>query len=317
MLSFLKLIRTQNLFIIAFTQYMVRYSLIEPILNYNGFELQLSDLNFFLLVLSTVMIAAAGYIINDYFDIRIDKVNKPERLVIGKGIKRRVAMGSHIVISTLAIAISFYISRAIGVWKLSLVFVICASGLWFYSTTFKRQMLVGNIAIALFTALVPFMVGMFELIPCYKHYLSIDYTISFKNIIYYVIGVSFFAFITTLIREIIKDIEDYEGDLEFGCETLPIVIGKQKTQFVVAGIIVITMGCLAYIQQLQWAQNETLSFYYFLFALQIPMAFLAYKTITAQSKSEYIFAGNTAKLIMLLGVCYLFIFSLHPIPLQL
>ena len=99
MLSFLKLIRIQNLLIIAFTQYMVRWCILYPIFKVCKYDLQMSNFQFFLLSLSTVMIAAAGYAINDYFDVRIDKVNKPERMIIDKGVKRRVAIGAHTVIN--------------------------------------------------------------------------------------------------------------------------------------------------------------------------------------------------------------------------
>ena len=197
MIAFLKLIRLQNLIVIAFTQYMVRWCLIFPVLKLRGLELQLSNLNFFLVVLATVMIAAAGYIINDYFDLRIDKVNKPNRILVGKGVKRRVAMGAHTVINIIAIAISFYVAKSIGLWKISILYFICATGLWFYSTTFKRQFLIGNVVIAIFTGLVPFIVGIFELTPCYKAYLPLDASISFKDIWIYVIAISFFATITT------------------------------------------------------------------------------------------------------------------------
>ena len=309
MFAFLKLIRLQNLLVIAFTQYMVRWCLVYPILKTRGFELQLSNFHFFLLVLSTVMIAAAGYVINDYFDVRIDKVNKPERLVIGKGVKRRVAMGAHTVINVIAILISLYVAHAIGAWKLGLIYFICALGLWFYSTTFKRQFLIGNIVIATFTALVPLVVGIFDLIPCYTTYLIVDYSISFKDIIWYVVAVSFFAFITTLLREIIKDIEDYEGDREYGCQTMPIVIGKNSSKIVAIIIASATMICLGYIQFHLWKSNDILSYNYFTIALQIPFAFLIFKIAKASTKKEFRFAGNTAKFIMLMGICYLFIFA--------
>lgn len=309
MIAFLKLIRLQNLLVIAFTQYMVRWCLIYPILKTRGFELQLSNFHFFLVVLSTVMIAAAGYIINDYFDVRIDKVNKPERLVIGKGVKRRVAMGAHTVINVIAILISLYVAHTIGAWKLGLIYFICALGLWFYSTTFKRQFLIGNIIIAVFTALVPLIVGFFDLIPCYTTYLSIDYDISFKDIIQYVLSISFFAFITTLLREIIKDIEDYEGDKEYGCQTMPIVIGKNASKIVAIIIALATMACLGYIQFHLWEFHDILSYNYFTVALQIPFGFLIYKIAKAETRKELRFAGNMAKFIMLMGVCYLFIFA--------
>ncbi|MDQ3048559.1 MAG: geranylgeranylglycerol-phosphate geranylgeranyltransferase [Bacteroidota bacterium] len=305
MIAFLKLIRVQNLLIIAFTQYMIRWCLILPIFRIRGFELQLSSLHFFLIVLSTVMIAAAGYIINDYFDVRIDKVNKPERMVIDKGVKRRVAMGAHTVINILAIGISLFVAWRIGSWKLSIIHFICASGLWFYSTTFKRQFLIGNIIIAVFTALVPLVTGLYELLPCYKFYAGA----SFKDVWVYIFAVSFFAFITTLLREIIKDIEDHEGDKAFGCKTMPIVIGIRSAKNVAILISVATMICLAYMQMIFWKGDNQPAFWYFVIALQLPFVFLIWKTHTALSKKDLRIAGNTAKMIMFFGVCYLFLFA--------
>lgn len=309
MLAFLKLIRIQNLLIIAFTQYMVRWCIIYPELSTHGFELQLSNLQFFFLSLSTVMIAAAGYAINDYFDVKIDKINKPERMVIDKGVKRRVAIGAHTVINILAIAIGFFVSYSIGMWKLVIFHVLCATGLWLYSTTFKRKFFIGNFVIALFTAFVPLIVGIYELFPAYKFYHLNEDTSNFAYIWIPVIGISFFAFITTLLREIIKDIEDVEGDKEFGCKTMPIVLGIKNSKLIVITLIGATMICLAYIQALQYSCNDQKAFYYFLVALQLPFVFLISNVYRAETKNKFRFAGNTAKFIMLMGVIYLFIHS--------
>lgn len=305
MLSFLKLIRIQNLLIIAFTQYMVRWCLLYPVLRLGGYQLEMSDLNFFLLSLSTVMIAAAGYIINDYFDVRIDKVNKPERMVIDKGVKRRVAMGAHTLINILAVLIALYVSWAVGNWKLVIIQIVCTAGLWLYSTNFKRQFLIGNFVIAAFTAMVPLVVGIYEW-ACHTKY---NTSFSLRDISWYsLLGLSFFAFITTLLREIIKDIEDYEGDIAYGCKTLPIVLGIRTAQYIVVLLAVATMALLAYFQVTVFSQNM-LSLYYFLIALQLPFLFLIYKTLTAKTKKQFRLAGNTAKFIMLMGVCYLFIIA--------
>lgn len=304
MFSFLKLIRIQNLLIIAFTQYMVRWCIVYPMLIGRGYELQLSNFHFFLLTLSTVMIAAAGYIINDYFDVNIDKINKPERMVIDKGVKRRVAIGAHTVINILAILIGLYISYSVGEWKLILIYLFWTFGLWFYSTHFKRQFLSGNLMIALFVALVPLVAGVYELLPCYK-----TYAVSFRDIWKYIFAVSFFAFISTLLREMIKDIEDYEGDKEYGCQTMPIVIGIKASKMVIVILSFTTFVCLSYFQIFFWNTNDFISFIYLGLALQVPFLFLIWKTITATTKKDFRIAGNTAKVIMLLGVCYLFIFA--------
>jgi len=314
MIAFLKLIRIQNLLIIAFTQYVVRWCIIYPIIKVNStfFELQLSELNFFLLVLSTVMIAAAGYIINDYFDISIDKVNKPERMVIGKGVKRRVAIGAHTVINFIAIAIALYVAYSIGSWRLALLHFVCAGGLWFYSTTFKRQFLVGNVIIALFTALVPLVAVVYEMIPMYREYLPVDENLSFLPVWKYTIALSFFAFITTLLREIIKDIEDVDGDTEYGCKTMPILLGIRTTKNIAIFIAFITILCLVYIQLEFLKLQDYVSLIYFIVALQLPLLFLMYKIKKAEDKKQFRFAGNLSKFIMLMGIFYLFVFA-YPI----
>lgn len=309
MIAFLKLIRLPNLLIIAFTQYMVRWCLIYPILNSRGYELQMSNIRFFLLSLSTVMIAAAGYIINDYFDTKIDRINKPERLLIDKSIKRRVAMGAHIVINILAVTIGTALCYFSGLWKLSIVYFICAGGLWYYSTSFKRNFLIGNLIIALFTAFVPLYAGVVEVLLDYSRYSTAAEPVSFIDILNWITGISAFAFITTLLREMIKDIEDYDGDKDYGCKTVPIVVGISNAKIIVTSLIVITMAALACLQILQLEAKDFPSFYYFLLLLQLPFAFLIFKLVNAKEKSEFHFASVFSKAIMMSGICYLFLFS--------
>jgi 4-hydroxybenzoate polyprenyltransferase len=309
MLAFLKLIRIQNLLIIAFTQYMVRWCLLYPLLTLHDFELQLTNFQFFLLVLSTVMIAAAGYIINDYFDVAIDKVNKPERMVIDKGVKRRVAMGAHSVINILAIVIALYVSHQAGSMKLIIVHILCAAGLWFYSTHFKRQFLIGNIMISIFTSLVPFIVGLYELLPVHKIYAEMIDETSLREEWRFVLGISFFAFIVTMLREIIKDMEDVEGDMKYGCKTMPIVIGIKSSRNICIALALITMIFLVYFQSIKWSTGNLIGSLYIGIALQLPFIYLIYRLITSKDKKDFRVAGNTAKFIMLTGVCYLFVFA--------
>jgi 4-hydroxybenzoate polyprenyltransferase len=307
-INFLKLIRLPNLLIIAFTQYMVRWCLIYPILKVREYELQMNNLSFFLLSLSTVMIAAAGYIINDYFDAKIDRVNKPERLLIDKSIKRRIAMGAHVVINLIGIGIGTALCYLAGFWKMSAIYFICAAGLWYYSTIFKRKFLIGNLIIALFIAFVPLIAGAFEIWLDYIRYSTIENPVSFSDIKNWVIGISAFAFITTLLREMIKDIEDHDGDKEYGCTTLPIVLGINKAKVIITALIIVTMIFLSYLQYLQFTANDKASFYYFL-ALQVSFVFLIYKLVIAKNKKDYHFASVFSKVIMLIGICYLFLFS--------
>lgn len=311
MLAFLKLIRVQNLLIIALTQYLIRWCLIFPILKAQSsfYTLQLSELEFFFLVLSTTMIAAAGYIINDYFDARIDKINKPEKIVIDKGVKRRVAMGAHMVINILAFLISLAVSYSIGVPKLVFVHFICISGLWFYSTTFKRQLLIGNVLIATFTAMIPFIVVVYELIACYRHYLPIDSSTSFKGIWIYCSGICFFTFLLSLVHEFIKDLENSEGDKELGFSTLPVVLGTKFSKALISIIILVIFTFLTYYQVTQFVLSDYLTLIYFIITLQIPLLYLLFVILKANTKPLFHKAITITKGIMFGAICYLLVFA--------
>ncbi len=304
MFPYLKLIRYQNLLIIAVTQYLMRWSIIYPILKVNNFHLQFSEFNFFLLVLSTIFLAAAGYVINDYFDRKTDLLNRPDNVIVGTVIKRRVAMILHIVMNIIGIGLGIYISFSIGIYKLGFIYIIVAGILWYYSTSYKRHFLTGNIIVALLTALVPLMVVLYEIPLLNKEYREIllEYNANFNNILVWVAGFSFFAFITTLIREIIKDIEDFEGDNAFDRNTLPIMLGIFYTKIVVTVLIFVAIFslCFIYFKYL----NDTITFLYFLIALLLPLFFLIYKIIQSKNKTHYHFASNLTKFIMLTGLLY-------------
>jgi 4-hydroxybenzoate polyprenyltransferase len=322
-IDFLRLIRFPNLLIMAFTQYMVRWFLVKPMLEVKSapdfpLALQMNNLDFFLLSLSTVMLAAAGYIINDYFDVRIDKVNRPNSNVVGRTIKRRVAMGAHTVINVIACALGIWLSYKYGLLRVGIMlYVTVPALLWFYSTNLKRQFLIGNAVIAILSGLVPLIVVLFEVPLLNRAYFDYvtgynelgEHLLSFIDIVRLTAIFSAFAFVVSLLREIIKDTEDYEGDLEYGCRTLPIVLGISRAKGVIAGVTIATMGMLGYLQYLQSKAHEWNSFLYFLVLLQLPLAYLMFRVMRARDKKDFHFASLFTKLIMLSGICYLFLFA--------
>lgn len=302
--AFFILIRLKNLIIIALTQYLIRYAIIEPMISLSSFELQLSHFNFFLMSLATVLIAAGGYIINDYFDTRIDRVNRPDLVVIDTYIKRRVAMGAHVVASIAGIVIGFYVALQAGVYQLGFIYAISSGMLWFYSTDFKRQLLVGNLVISFLTALVPIMVPLFEIPLLNQEYgeILLEANADFTFLLRFVGAYSLFAFISSLIREIIKDMEDVNGDTSFGRTTIPIAFGIEKSKSVIIALSLILIIGLAYIQRLQLEANDFVFFSYILIAIQLPMAYLIIKLRRAKEQSEFAFISRIVKLIMLAGI---------------
>ncbi len=235
---FLRLLRPINLAIITLTMYGTGWFL-EYYTDCIG---ELWKIDFFLLVLSTVIIAGAGNIINDYFDIKADRVNKPDRMIIGRHVKRRVAIISHWLLNLIAFSIAVYLS-----WKFETFWYVFAhfmaiNFLWFYSTNLKRGFLLGNIVVAGLTALVPILVGFYfyhlisiREISSGEHYQTIHELIG--SLMWIIAGLALFAFILNLAREITKDIEDIEGDKLLKAKTLPIVLGKSTAKYIVALVI--------------------------------------------------------------------------------
>ena len=308
--SLFSLVRFPNLLIIAFTQYAMRYLLMEPLLPSDSFELQFGDFQFALLVFSTLLIAAAGYIINDYFDTRADLINKPARVVVGVSISRKEAMILHMIFNIIGVGIGVYLAFYVGLPSLSLVFVLSTGLLWFYSSNYKRQFLVGNLAVAFLTGLVPLMVVLFEIPLLNREYgeVMIRYDADFNYLFAWVSAFSFFAFVTTLIREIIKDAEDLEGDNAYGMQTIPIKLGTFWTRILVVGLIALTLGVLIYLlfKYIFFSvdQLDYISLIYFTVFLLLPLILLAIQVSTARDKRAFHRASSLIKLVMLFGILY-------------
>jgi 4-hydroxybenzoate polyprenyltransferase len=308
--SFLTLIRFPNLLIIAFTQWMMRYAIIQPVVRMYGFELQMSGFTFFCLVLSTICTAAAGYAINDYFDVKADYINRPDDVVVGKTISRRKAMLAHIVLCVSGILLGGYVTWSAGVAKFVLIYLFVAGMLWLYSFIYKRQFLIGNIIVAFFTALVPLM-PLLDIPPVYSAYHQ-DFAgtgINLNLAVEWILGFAGFAFLTTLSREIIKDAEDFEGDVAYGCRSLPVVLGSTCTKWVIICTNTVITGAVAcifwkYLRYAPTGQFDYFSLIYLSVSLIVPLSWvsrLVYKTVT---NNDYRKAGNVMKIIMLAGTAY-------------
>ncbi len=254
---FLKLIRPINLIIIALTMYSVRffYFVLGGAHSRNGNE----QFDFFLLVFSTVLIAAAGNIINDYFDVRADRINRPDKLIITKHIKRRWAIISHWVLNLLAFSIAIYLSARYSTFWYVFIHLLTINSLWFYSMYFKRRPFIGNLLIAGLTALVPILCGI-------HFYLQIQFPGGQQNVLptvhslqdsielwktfllskgRFVYVLAYFAFTLNLSREIIKDVEDMEGDKLIYAKTLPLVLGVKKSLWIATFILLLAPVCFA------------------------------------------------------------------------
>ncbi|MAY83776.1 MAG: hypothetical protein CMP59_06535 [Flavobacteriales bacterium] len=318
LVDFLRLVRFPNLVVIALTQYAIRYGIIFPFLLQADLNFYLPESTFALLVLATVMIAAAGYIINDYFDIKLDYLNKPNQLVLGKSIKRRHAMAMHIFINAIGLAIAGYVAYSIGHPMLILFQFVSAALLWYYSVSFKKQVLIGNLIIASLTALVPFTAGYYEVAVMFDNLPDLtgvpedinmienlaSLLFSIKFLLYWISGYSLFAFLLTFVREIVKDIEDIEGDEAFDCKTLPIVFGIPAAKKAAIAFAVLTLLGLLFLEAIQFMGKDWISFAYFFILLTLPIIWVIYRIVKAEKKKHYFIISQAIKIIMLFGILY-------------
>jgi len=265
----LQITRFWNLLIIAVAQYFTVAFLVDPKL--------LFDWHLAVLSASTMIIAAAGYIINDYYDVKIDLINKPERVVVGRGISRRYAILLHSALSTVGIMFGLVLNWKIGVMTFFSVFM-----LWLYSNTLKRMPFVGNFVVALLTS------GSIAI-------LWLLYPFAGKtNLAIYTL----FAFFMTLVREIIKDMEDLKGDNTFGCKTLPIVWGLRRTKNLIYLLTFTFVASVFLIDGLL----EPLPMLYFSAFLFAPVAWLMIRLVRADTKKDFYRLSQLCKVIMVLGI---------------
>lgn len=308
MVAYFKLIRWPNLIVISLTMLVVRYAIIASFLKLHHLSFQLSNLNFIFLVLATVLVAAGGYVINDYFDRRIDMENKPTKVIVGTQIERRRVMGLHNILTAMGLMVGFYVSYAIDRSSFALIFIIISGALWFYSTLYKRQLLVGNILIALLTAAVPLLVLLYDGAELFRSNILVFqmYPAVYSDMqymIYAVVLFAGFAFFTTLTREIIKDIEDMEGDSSCQRNTVPIAWGILTSKIIISILLIITILAIAFIYYI-FLQGDMISLWYILLLLVAPIISLLVLLWIARSPKQFHFCSQFLKLIMIFGLLY-------------
>lgn len=294
---------------ILFVQYMVRFAFLYPAFKYSGFPLQLNEGVFAVFAFSFVFLAAGGYIINDYYDVDIDKVNKPEKVIIGNTVSPKAAYAAYWAFSILGFIMGSWASYKIGLTGLIPVFFIYVSGLWFYSNTLKYQFITGNLVVALLVGLVPFIAGLVELFMDVKNPAFRTSSLELSILFQWISAVAVFAFLSSLAREIVKDMEDAEGDKASGCRSIPIVLGENKARRIVQAVLVIMFLLLAYIQYGQWNVDDIKSVVYFSVFIQLPIVFIIIKMNRAATPRDFHKISNWLKILMVSGISYLFVFA--------
>lgn len=299
---FFRLIRPINLLIIALTMLGVRtylywFSEVRPN----------SELNFWLLVLSTILIAAAGNIINDYFDTRADRVNRPKTVIVGKHIKPRWAILSHWSLNAIAFSVGLYLGWYYQSFLFMVIHVIAMTILWWYSVSLKKKPMIGNLVVSMLTVLVIFLTYRFLILEGYPNDENLTTNDTVFNIPPYVVILIFMgmAFVHNFAREIVKDAEDVTGDLVIGARTIPMILGNRVTLRIIGTVvalfpIIYVIGIFSF-SNFDWIRSLPIT----LAAITNIVVLLV--TFFANEKTAIVLVKNLLKIAMFFGIIYLFL----------
>ena len=302
MLPFLKLIRYQNLLMLAFMQLIFRYVFFK----FQNIPLALADWQYGLLVLSTILIAAGGYVINNIFDQNTDSINKPNNVIVGKTISETNAYNLYIGLTVTGVGIGFYLSNVILKPGFASIFILIAATLYLYATSLKQMMVIGNIIVALLLSFSVVIIGIFDLFPTIHEGNQQQMGIVFSILLDYAL----FTFFLNFMREIVKDIEDVDGDYNQGMNTLPIAIGKSRTSKIVFGLSFIPILFMLYYINKYLLDLVFTTVYLLLFVVG-PLLYFTVKIWTAKSKKEFHTLSMLLKWILLFGILSIVIISLN------
>lgn len=294
-LDFFKLIRYRNLLMIALMQFLFRYTF----LIWQDVPLALSDFQYVLLVFSTIFIAAGGYVINDIFDQSTDAENKPHKVFIGQAFSESTAYNIYVSCTTLGVGLGFYLSNVINKPSFATLFILIAATLYLYASNLKQNLLIGNIIIAALLSVSVLIIGVFELYPVTNSENQPQMRVLFSIMIDYAV----FAFVVNFLREIVKDLEDVNGDYNQGMNTLPIALGVKRTTQVVFALSFVPIGILLYYINKYFIENNLwISTGYALFTVVAPLIYFSIKIFSAKKKKDFAHLSSILKVILLFGI---------------
>lgn len=303
----MRLVRWSNLLFLAALIWLMEKWVAVPILN-KVFGEQLPWYMLLLLILAVVCIAAGGYVINDYFDVKIDRINRPDEVVVTRTVSKPAAMRMSIVLSSIGIVCGLVVAGLLRSLTIGILFILIPGLLWFYSSSYKRLFMVGNLIIALLAGITPLMVAMANVALLELRYGTIlSYTTLPHDLYAWIGGFALFAFLLTWMREIVKDMQDQMGDRELECHSMPVVWGDKWTKVFVTGLIVITLAIIGHLWfhalpfPIGWS---SLSTRYIFLGIVIPLIASLWLLWAAKIPSDYKTCQQVIKFTMLIGMLY-------------
>lgn len=310
---YLQLLRVGNLTFVAILLYVMEKWVATPLLQREQFGELMPWWILTLLIVSVVGIAAGGYVINDYFDVKIDRINRPDNLVVTRIISRDAAMNLFYGLTAVGVIAGTVVAWWAHSWTLLFTYVVIPGLLWFYSASYKRMFLVGNLVVAFASAIVPLLVAIAN--ADYLHHLyqnALAYSPIVGELYVWTGGFAAFAFLLTWVREIVKDIEDIEGDREMECRTLPIVWGDKVAKIIATILLVAIATLIVYIlfAVLPFSHEwKSLPTRYVVFGLIVPILCSIVLLWAANNRTEYHRVQTIIKFAMFMGMLFSYVIA--------
>lgn len=301
MITLLKLIRWPNVLLTIFTQLVIVYAILIP----SGVDMALQSWQLGLLIIATALLTAGGNVINDIQDVKIDEVNKPKKVLVGKLISENKAFTIYAVLTIMAVVAGFILANSLHKPIMATVFVFVAFVLYFYATTLKSILLVGNIVISLLVGLVIMIIGIFELYPVITAKNQITQQVMLLILFDFAIG----AFLINLAREWVKDCEDIDGDYAGGRNTLAIALGRIRAARVISVFIFGTIALLVgYVYN--YLYKNQIAVFYFIFFIIAPLMYVMLRLWNTEKTAQFRLYSIILKIVLITGICSMAVIAL-------
>jgi 4-hydroxybenzoate polyprenyltransferase len=279
-LSLLSVIRGYNILILIAAQYLAAIFIFSP--KDKSLRDIIFDINLFYIVIATVCVVAAGYIINNFYDEKVDRINRPVKSNLDNFVKQETTLKLYFFLNFVGFVFGILIS-----WKAALFFAVYIFAIWFYSHKLKKYPFTGLISATILTILPFFAVFVY-----------------FKNFSKVIFVHAIFLFLVIMVRELIKDLENIKGAIANNYTTFPVVYGELKTKQLSIFLLVSTLFPVAVL-----FSYPALGYmrYYFYFAM-ITLIFIGFYLWRSSKVNHYRILHNILKMLLLIGVfCLVFI----------
>lgn len=301
MVELFRLIRVRTLAFAVLTMYVMRLGVMRPLLELNGCRLQMGDFAFALLVTAICCLISAAYVINDYFDMKSDRISGVRNIVIGKSISRQTAIILHSVLNAVAVGIGIVLSIILEEWQPGVAFLIVSGLLWFYSFKFKRFFLLGNMLVGFLSALIPISVAAYEMPLLVKMNTIICQETGMDLFIWWrAMGFAWFIFLNTLMYEINKDIFSIEGDKNNGFYTIPVKLGVKMARWIITALAILAMVSLGVVYSLEYRGSHPSAVY---MAVAVLVSYILYIRAVNFKQENRLLQLNLIRFLAVACVC--------------